>query len=245
MQTRIRWSFQEEIAFAKAVAASVVRRNAEPDVALCQRLASLHSTEYRKRVLSKVAAELFLAKTKNMLTQIIAETRSQEHVAVTDTTGGLNTATVRERLSYYMELEKKALAQTGSSLEDCVARLSKTPKARASVASLLSTSPLTSTSTPVAQSTQKVKLRVAIAGIHNKWWASVEHSFPHLNIAWISSHDNDSQIKAKASGRPCLACTHGANSKVLHLLRNIAKAGAYYQGNGLAFVNSTLTSTSF
>lgn len=241
MQTRIRWSFQEEIAFAKVVATSVVRQNTKLDVYLCQRLSILQSTDYRKRILSKVSAELFLAKMQDTIAQTIVETRTQDSVSADKATADVSIVALRARLNYYTELEKKSLAQTGSSLEDCVTRLSKTAKPKMPLASLLSGL----TPTPATSSTQKVKLRVAIAGIHNKWWVSVEHSFPHLNIAWITPHDSDSQIKAKASGKPCLACTHGTNGKVLNLLRNVAKAGAYYQGNGLAFVNSTLTSTSF
>jgi hypothetical protein len=66
------------------------------------------------------------------------------------------------------------------------------------------------------------KTRVAIAGVHDKHRDNISRAFPHLNITWIEPRDNDAMIKTKASGRPCIACTHGTNGNVLRLLHNIS-----------------------
>lgn len=67
------------------------------------------------------------------------------------------------------------------------------------------------------------KKRVAIAGLHDKHRDTIARRFPHFDIKWIEQRDNDSQIKAKASGRVCIACTYGTNGNVLKLLHNISQ----------------------
>jgi hypothetical protein len=84
------------------------------------------------------------------------------------------------------------------------------------------------------------KLRVAIAGVHDKHRDAIAKAFPNLNIAWIEPRDNDSLIKAKASGRPAIACTHGTNSKVLKLLNNVCTK--FFTVGGAHGVKATLAS---
>lgn len=82
------------------------------------------------------------------------------------------------------------------------------------------------------------KVRVAIAGVHDKHRDAIARAFPNLNITWIEPRDNDALIKAKASGRPAIACTHGTNGKVLKMLNNVCTK--FFQVGGAHGVRTTL-----
>lgn len=96
---------------------------------------------------------------------------------------------------------------------------------------------------PCASPSLPPKTRVAIAGVHDKHRDGIARAFPNLNIAWIEPRDNDALIKAKASGRPAIACTHGTNGKVLKLMHNISSK--FFQVNGAHGVRETLASAAF
>lgn len=87
------------------------------------------------------------------------------------------------------------------------------------------------------------KTRVAIAGVHDKHRDAIARQFPNLNISWIEPRDNDALIKAKASGRPAIACTHGTNGKVMKLLNNVCTK--FFQVGGAHGVRETLANAKF
>lgn len=87
------------------------------------------------------------------------------------------------------------------------------------------------------------KTRVAIAGVHDKHRDAIAKAFPNLNITWIEPRDNDALIKAKASGRPAIACTHGTNSKVLKMLNNVCTK--FFTVGGAHGVRATLAGAAF
>lgn len=87
------------------------------------------------------------------------------------------------------------------------------------------------------------KMRVAIAGVHDKHRDAIVRAFPNLIITWIEPRDNDALIKTKASGRPAIACTHGTNGKVMKLLNNVCTK--FFQVGGAHGVRETLANAKF
>lgn len=86
------------------------------------------------------------------------------------------------------------------------------------------------TKVTVTKQKPPVVLDVVVAGIHEKNRDILKREFPYVNIIWLEPRQSDAVVKNAASGRHCIACTHGTNPKVQTMMKNLGKSYALPHG---------------